>query len=96
MLFPTHVTLILSGKSTIESFQDNGQRQRENAALAEHLGGTCNVRERRGVIKQWDAEWGGVNPTDRWVFGTKSQMWKREMGDKWIGWIREWRTWCQN
>ncbi|WOO76972.1 uncharacterized protein LOC62_01G000578 [Vanrija pseudolonga] len=87
MLFPTHVVLILSGKSTIESFQDNGQRQRENAALAEHLGGNCNVRERRGVIKQWDAEWGGVNPTDRWAFGTKSQMWKREMGDKWIGWI---------
>ncbi|KAL1413277.1 hypothetical protein Q8F55_001032 [Vanrija albida] len=87
MLLPTHIVLILSGKSTIESFQESGQRQRENAALAEHFAGSCNIRERRAVLKQWESEWGGVNATDRWVFGTKSELWEREMGDKWIGWI---------
>ncbi|TXT16080.1 hypothetical protein VHUM_00583 [Vanrija humicola] len=86
MLFPTHIHLILSGKSTIESFQESAQRRRENHALAEQLG-PCNVKGRRAVLKQWDTEWGGVDISDRWVFGTKSQLWKREMGDNWIRWI---------
>lgn len=94
MMLPTHVYLILVGRSTIESFQTGDQMRAEEAALKmEFNNPNCPTKEIRAVRKEWKAEYGGVAVNDRWRVGRLRDRWRREMGDRWIGWIRKWRRW---
>lgn len=94
MMFPTHVFLILKGRSTVESFQSSSQAKAEQAALENEFQSKCLTAEMRRVRRQWEAEYGGVAVNDRWAFGRKRDLWRREMGSSWIGWLREWQGPC--
>lgn len=90
-MLPTHIYLILTGKSTIESFQTSTQREAEEAALKLAFNNpACPTREIRAVRKEWVAEYGGVAVNDRWAVGRFRDRWKREMGNDWVGWLCEW------
>jgi len=89
MLLPTHIWLILQGRTTLESFQTGTQERAESAALQLAFKSKCPVRDIRRTRKEWDREYGGVKVNDRWAFGRKWDMWRQEMGTNWIGWIRE-------
>lgn len=49
----------------------------------------CMTADMRRVRRQWEAEYGGVAVNDRWAFGRKRDMWRREMGTSWVGWLCE-------
>ncbi|CAK9785590.1 unnamed protein product [Cutaneotrichosporon oleaginosum] len=88
MMFPTHVYLVLVGRSTIESFQTGDQQRAEEAALKlEFNNPMCPTKDVRAVRKQWKEEFGGVAVNDRWKVGRARDRWRREMGNSPLGWI---------
>lgn len=89
-MLPTHVILILIGKSTMEGFQNRTQAATEQAVLQNEFGSMCWVnKDMRQTSKLWQQEYGGVEPTDRWKWGRKRDHWRQEMGSNWVGWICE-------
>jgi len=84
---PTHVFLILGGKTTVESFSGRDQIEMENSLLHKEFGYVFNDHNKRKVRKRWREEFGKVEVDERWAVGTYLQRWKREMGSHWIGWI---------
>lgn len=89
MMLPTHIFLILKGRSTVESFQSSSQLKAEQSTLENEFQSKCLTAEMRRVRRQWEVEYGGVAVNDRWAFGRKRDMWKREMGPSWLGWLCE-------
>lgn len=85
----THVQLILSGRTTVESFAARDQREREDALLQTEYGYFWHNMEKRKVRKKWKEEWGGSPVDGRWRYGTRMDRWKEEMGISPLGWIRE-------
>ncbi|WVQ98282.1 hypothetical protein IAU59_005405 [Kwoniella sp. CBS 9459] len=83
----THVHLILSAQTTVESFSARDQREAEDRVLHEEFGYFFHNFERRKVRRRWKDEWGGSSISDRWVSGSKKQLWEQEMGRSPIGWI---------
>lgn len=86
MLFQ-HAYLIVTGKSTVEAFSGRDQQERETQHLNILFGFWSHQKEKRLVRKKWKEEFGGTTVDDRWRMGTKMDMWRREMGPKWYGWI---------
>ena len=84
---PTHVSLILSGKTTVESFNGRDQIEMENSVLHREFGYVFNDHNKRKVRKRWREEFGKVEVDERWAVGSYMSRWKREMGRSWIGWI---------
>jgi len=84
---PTHVSLILSGKTTVESFNGRDQIEMENSVLHREFGYVFNDHSKRKVRKRWREEFGKVEVDERWAVGSYMSRWKREMGRSWIGWI---------
>ena len=89
MMFTSHLHLIINGKSTVESFGGREQQENEAAVLQKEYGYLWHNQEKRAVKKRWKEEWGGLNPDERWRWGSKTQMWEQEMGKSWVGWICE-------
>lgn len=85
---PTHVQLILTGKTTVESFSGRDQIEMENSRLHAEFGYVFNDHNKRKVRKRWREEFGNVEVDERWAVGSYMSRWKREMGRSWIGWIR--------
>lgn len=83
----THVQLILSGRTTVESFAARDQREREDALLQTEYGYFWHNMEKRKVRKKWKEEWGGSPVDGRWRYGTRMDRWKEEMGIGPLGWI---------
>ena len=88
MLF-SHIHLILTGISTVESFAARDQHQREADVLQREYGYLWHNMEKKKVKKKWNEEWGGSEVHARWKFGTLRQMWEQEMGRNPIGWFCE-------
>ncbi|CAD6570727.1 MAG: hypothetical protein TREMPRED_005979 [Tremellales sp. Tagirdzhanova-0007] len=86
MLF-SHIHLILTGISTVESFAARDQHQREADVLQREYGYLWHNMEKKKVKKKWNEEWGGSEVHARWKFGTLRQMWEQEMGRNPIGWF---------
>jgi palmitoyltransferase len=84
---PTHVQLILTGKTTVESFSGRDQIEMENSRLHAEFGYVFNDHNKRKVRKRWREEFGKVEVDERWAVGSYMSRWKREMGRSWIGWI---------
>lgn len=90
MMLPTHIYLILVGRSTIESFQTGTQQRAEEAVLKfEFDNPVCPTEDVRAVRKQWKEEYGGVAVNDRWRVGRARDRWRREMGKSPVGWVCE-------
>ncbi|OCF33821.1 hypothetical protein I316_04533 [Kwoniella heveanensis BCC8398] len=83
----THVHLILCAQTTVESFSARDQREAEDRVLQEEYGYFFHNLERRKVRKRWNEEWGGSSLGDRWVSGTRRQLWEQEMGESVLGWF---------
>ena len=88
-MFPSHVHLIVSGRTTVESYRGRDQVEQEDRVLQMEYGYLWHNQEKRKVRKKWKDEWGGTNVDERWKWGSAGEMWKEEMGDSWIGWICE-------
>lgn len=88
-MFPSHVNLILTAKSTVESYAGRDQVEMENTVLHREFGFIWNDHNKRKVIRRWKEEYGGVNVDDRWKVGTYHERWTMEMGDSPLGWFRE-------
>lgn len=86
-MLSTHIQLIITGRSTLESFASRDQHDRENALLQQHYGTFMHNLEKRKVRKRWRDEYGHVGVDMRWRWGTKMQLWEQEMGRSWLGWI---------
>ncbi|ORY21741.1 DHHC palmitoyltransferase-domain-containing protein [Naematelia encephala] len=86
MLF-THIHLILTGRSTVESFKGRDQHEQESAILQREFGLIGHYSDKRKVLARWKEEWGGSQVDARWRFGSKVAMWRQEMGLSWAGWI---------
>ena len=89
MMWSSHVYLIITGKSTVDSYRGRDQQEHENAALQAVYGVLWHNQEKRKVKRKWKEEWGGASVDERWRWGTNREMWEQEMGSSWIGWIRE-------
>ncbi|KAL7419145.1 hypothetical protein Q5752_005981 [Cryptotrichosporon argae] len=85
-MLPEHVYLVLSSKTTLESFRGRDQAEAETALLS-HEYGWQHLRERKAVRRRWTEEWGGTKVDQRWKWGSSAQMWRQEMGDWWLGWL---------
>lgn len=92
LMLPTHIMLVIGGKTTLESFESGTQQRAEAAALKSEFPALCPVRDIRRVRRQWDEEFGGVQCNDRWAFGRRRDMWRQEMGDRFYGWICGWNS----
>ena len=89
MMLLSHIHLILTGKSTSESFAARYQQQREADVLQREFGYLWHNMEKRKVKRKWKEEWGGQAVDARWKFGTMRQMWEQEMGKDLLGWMCE-------
>lgn len=86
MLFQ-HFYLITTGKSTVEAFAGRDQDELETQHLSIQFGFWSHYKEKKLVRKKWKDEFGGTAVDERWRQGSRMDMWQREMGDKWYGWI---------
>lgn len=94
MMYATHVYLIITGKSTVESFSGQDQSQHESRYLQTQLGFWTGSRDAKKAKRKWKEEWGGSNVDERWRVGGALNLWKREMGVKWYEWICKLKTGC--
>lgn len=83
----THIDLILTGKTTLESFSARDQMEMENSVLHREFGYLLRDHEKRKVRKKWKEEFGGVEVDERWKVGSRKDRWMQEMGSNWLGWI---------
>ncbi|WVQ80221.1 hypothetical protein IAT38_002326 [Cryptococcus sp. DSM 104549] len=83
----SHVELILSARTTVETFRGREQHERENDALQREYGYFWHNMEKRKARKHWKEQWGGSAVDSRWAVGTKRQRWEQEMGKPILGWI---------
>lgn len=88
-MFPTHVSLILAGMTTLESYAGREQIEMENSVLHREFGYVFNDHKKRKVKRRWKDEFGGVEVDQRWAVGSWMDRWKMEMGSKPIGWFRK-------
>lgn len=88
-MLPTHVALILSGKTTVESFAGRDQTEMEASVLHREFGFLWKDHNKRKVQRRWKEEFGGVGVDDRWKVGTWKSRWTTEMGAAPLGWICE-------
>lgn len=93
-MWTTHVHLIVTGRSTVESFKGRDQIEQEDRVLQAEFGVLWNNQSKRRVRKQWKEEWGGVAVDARWRWGSAGQLWRQEMGEQGLGWICESFTPC--
>ena len=83
----THIHLVVTGRSTVESFKGTAQEEQEAAVLQMEYGHLWHNQEKRKVKRKWKEEWGGVPVDARWRWGSASELWKEKMGEGWIGWF---------
>ena len=88
-MLSSHIHLILTGRTTVESFAGSDQREREDQVLQLEYGYLWHNMEKRKVRQRWTEEWGGISVDERWKWGSAGQLWREEMGREWIGWFRE-------
>jgi palmitoyltransferase len=88
-MFPSHVHLILTGRTTVESYRGRDQVEQEDRILQMEYGYLWHNQDKRKVRKKWKEEWGGTSVDERWKWGQANELWRQEMGDSWIGWICE-------
>ncbi|OCF58567.1 hypothetical protein L486_03054 [Kwoniella mangroviensis CBS 10435] len=82
-----HINLIVTGRTTVESYSRRDQHDAESRILQQEYGYFFHNSERRKVQKKWREEWGNTPVDARWVFGTKRELWEQEMGKSPLGWI---------
>ncbi|KAI0354250.1 zf-DHHC-domain-containing protein [Trametes cingulata] len=81
-LLATHVDLICSGQSTVESLSVRRMREREDRVL-KRLHAWWDVKSRRKTRKEWDEEWGRVGKEGHpWWLGSARRNWEATMGDR--------------
>lgn len=90
MMCIQHVYLIVTAKSTVEAYSGRDQQERETQHLNILYGFWSHHKEKRQVRQKWKDEFGGTSADERWRSGSKMEMWKREMGERWYEWIRQW------
>jgi palmitoyltransferase len=88
-MFPTHVSLILTGMTTLESYAGREQMEMETSVLHREFGYVFNDHKKRQVKRRWKEEFGGVDVDQRWAVGSWMDRWKAEMGSSWLGWFCE-------
>nr|XP_018265236.1 uncharacterized protein I303_01596 [Kwoniella dejecticola CBS 10117]OBR87394.1 hypothetical protein I303_01596 [Kwoniella dejecticola CBS 10117] len=86
-MYLSHIHLIVTGRTTVESFASRDQHDAESRVLQQEYGYFFHNSERRKVQKKWKEEWGNTPVDARWIFGTKMEMWEQEMGKSRLGWI---------
>lgn len=91
-MWSTHVHLIITGRSTVESFKGRDQMEQEDSVLQAEFGVLWNNQAKRKVKQHWKEEWGGVALDARWRWGSAAQLWRQEMGESMLGWICECAT----
>ncbi|KAK8847616.1 hypothetical protein IAR55_005475 [Kwoniella newhampshirensis] len=87
LMLSTHINLILTGKTTVESFKARDQQEQEDRILQKEYGYFWHNQEKRKVRRRWKEEWGGSPVDARWRHGSSRHMWEQEMGKGWLGWI---------
>ncbi|KAK4685597.1 hypothetical protein P7C73_g4554, partial [Tremellales sp. Uapishka_1] len=87
LMLPSHIQLILAGMTTVESYRGREQHEVEEGLLQKEYGFLRHISEKRRVRRKWKEEWGGSRVDGRWRFGSKRELWEREMGTSVIGWI---------
>jgi len=88
LMFVSHVHLILTGRSTVESFRGRDQYEREATVLQREYGYFWHNQDKKKVKRRWREDWGDSPVDARWKWGTARQMWEQEMGSNRLGWIR--------
>ena len=89
MMCGQHCYMVITGRTTVESYRGRDQVEQENRVLQEAYGALWHNQEKSKVRKRWQEEWGGVPLDGRWRWGSAREMWENEMSDKWWEWIRE-------
>ncbi|KAG6811505.1 hypothetical protein H0H92_007107 [Tricholoma furcatifolium] len=83
----THVRLIWSGLTTVESIQGTQMRQREERAMNEVIGYWAFGAKRRKV-RSYDEEWGRIGLEGNiWWLGNGGEEWVSVMGTNVWGWF---------
>jgi palmitoyltransferase len=83
----THVYLIMTGRTTVESFKGRDQDEQEALVLQLEYGHLWHNQQKRKVKRRWEEEWGGVPVDARWRWGSAGQLWMEEMGKTRLGWL---------
>ncbi|EIW71033.1 hypothetical protein TREMEDRAFT_37516 [Tremella mesenterica DSM 1558] len=83
----THLHLILTGRTTVESFAGRDQMEEENRILQIEYGMFWHNSEKKKVRRRWKEEFGGVSVDQRWKVGTNRERWEMKMGKRWWEWI---------
>ena len=86
-MFAQHLYLIMTGRSTVESFAGQDQGQHEARYLQTQLGFWKGSVDAKKARRKWKEEWGGSEVDERWRVGGAMALWKQEMGEKWYEWI---------
>jgi len=89
MMLGSHVYLIITGKTTVESFKARDQNDAEVDILNKEYGFWWHNLEKRKARKHWAEQWGNVPVDARWRAGSAMEQWRQEMGNHWLGWICE-------
>nr|XP_031860752.1 uncharacterized protein CI109_003796 [Kwoniella shandongensis]KAA5527824.1 hypothetical protein CI109_003796 [Kwoniella shandongensis] len=87
LMLSTHINLIITGKTTVESFKARDQQEQEDRVLQQEYGYLWHNQEKRKVRKRWKEEYGGTAVDARWRHGSSRDMWEQEMGTSPWGWI---------
>ncbi|KAL7278720.1 LOW QUALITY PROTEIN: hypothetical protein ACG7TL_007723 [Trametes sanguinea] len=78
----THVDLILSNQSTVESLGVRRMREREKRVI-QRLHSWGDFRGKRETRKQWDQEWGRIGKEGHpWWLGSARANWEATMGER--------------
>ncbi|OSD00059.1 zf-DHHC-domain-containing protein [Trametes coccinea BRFM310] len=78
----THVDMILSNQSTVESLGVRRMREREKRVI-QRLHSWGDFRGKRETRKQWDQEWGRIGKEGHpWWLGSARANWEATMGER--------------
>ncbi|WWD21704.1 hypothetical protein CI109_106191 [Kwoniella shandongensis] len=92
LMLSTHINLIITGKTTVESFKARDQQEQEDRVLQQEYGYLWHNQEKRKVRKRWKEEYGGTAVDARWRHGSSRDMWEQEMGTSPWGWILHFKS----
>jgi palmitoyltransferase len=85
----SHIAMVCSAMTTIESYSIRDQRDRESHLLAQKYG-FFKCRTKTRTLRRWNYEYGDLKTEgNRWYVGGPMREWKLLMGDAPLGWIRE-------
>ncbi|KAF5329456.1 hypothetical protein D9619_009102 [Psilocybe cf. subviscida] len=87
MLLASHIGLILTAQTTVESMKIRSMKEREDHVLA-NVYNLWEVRAKKRKRAEWDREWGALRTEGNiWWRGNAHEEWTDVMGKSWLGWI---------